>query len=109
MSHIFGARAIITDPEEGNEEWQGRVCLLLNEIPPDDDGRRFQVGIEGVRGVLQFSLRELTVQDEPPTQRTVNRVVKQRPTAQAVNAAALRLMKHLLRELEDANPSPSDT
>lgn len=64
MKISFGARAIITEPDDGNEEYLGRVGIVLDELPSDSNGRRFKVAFEGEPFLPLLYLHEMTVQKE---------------------------------------------
>lgn len=97
----FGTRLIITDPEEDNDEWQGREAFVLREWPEDRGGRRVRVAIEGENFHPLLHLSECTVQAEAvkylPAPPAAVREVVRKPT----RAEALRLAAQVLAEQAD--------
>ncbi len=103
MNIAFGARAIVTHPEEDSAEFQGREGICVMEIDADARGlRRVLLAFPNETSLTRFYVHEVTVQRAAPQIRTVERVsvVKQKPSATEVNAAARRLVALLVREVD---------
>lgn len=104
MSHpTFGSRVIVTEPDEGNEEWQGRTGILITALSTDACGLgRFLVAFEGERSLLRFYAHEFLVQAPPPEVRTVEvtRIVKQKPSKAQIERAAMAMIDRITSRIK---------
>lgn len=102
MKIVFGARVIISNPDEGNEDYQGRTGLMVREITANSVGlKSYQVAFEDEALQPRFYGREIVVeQPKPPRVVTETRHL---PASRAqVKAAAKHEAVRALRRALDA-------